>query len=305
MFKLKKINFLKFGIMVSCFLFFFFLVPVFASTNTVPRTEEELLISSDIVVTDMNRANILDTPAIQASEKIYDFADLYTDDEEKELYEQIIQYTEDYQFDAAIVTIHTNSKGTAKIYAEDFYDYNDFGFDDENSGILFLIDMDTREIYLLTTGKAISMYNDVRVEKILDSITPYISSKKYTEASQLFLTVMSNYMKEGSPKTNESRYAISDSGEISKSIPILGILIFSFIVTGIIIVVMAYYNKLVRVANSSREYLKKESVKIDKISDNFLGSNVVKIPISHNTGGGSSTSSGSSGISHGGGGRGF
>ena len=64
---------------------------------------------------------------------------------------------------------------------------------------------------------------------------------------------------------------------------------------------------MVRKAVSSRQYLVKDSVKINLIKETFLGTSVHKSARvqSSSGGGGSSTSSGSSGTSHGGGGRSF
>ena len=70
-------------------LFSFCIVPVSASTNTFSRTEDNLLVSSDITVTSQNIDNILNTPAVDASEKVYDFAELLTLSEEEKLYHQV------------------------------------------------------------------------------------------------------------------------------------------------------------------------------------------------------------------------
>ena len=57
-------------------------INVFASTNTYTRTNDNLLVPEDVTVTSNNINDILKTPAVFSSEKIYDFADLYTDNEE-------------------------------------------------------------------------------------------------------------------------------------------------------------------------------------------------------------------------------
>ena len=123
---------------------FFNMNVVFASTNTKVRSEDDYLVSSNINITDENKDDILLTPAVDASEKIYDFADLFTDEEEVLLYNKVIQYINSYQMDLAIVTIDTNNKADARSYADDFYDYNDFGNNDSRDGLLFLIDMQNR-----------------------------------------------------------------------------------------------------------------------------------------------------------------
>ena len=63
-----------------------------ASTLTYNRTEEDLLITKDITITEYRKQDILNTPAVNAEEKIYDFAELFTEEEEKDLYNSIEKY---------------------------------------------------------------------------------------------------------------------------------------------------------------------------------------------------------------------
>lgn len=279
--------------------------PVFASTNIKTRTEDDYLTPSYIEVTENNKRAILETPAVDASEKIYDFAELLTTEEELEIYQKVSEFIQSTKLDLAIVTIQENNKGYAKEYAQDFYDYNSFGMDSLHSGILFLVDMDTREIYMATTGKAIDLYNDERIESIISAISGYFSDKNYTDGIIKFVTIIDNYDKLGLPSNNDNSYVIESDGAFSRKIPWFIFLFCPVIMTVIVMGILIYKNKLVRKATSSKEYLKKDSVKIELESDKFLGSNVVRIPISHSSSGGSSTSSGSSGISHGGGGGKF
>ena len=85
--------------------------------------------------------------------------------------------------------------------------------------------------------------------------------------------------------------------------------ILNSIIGGIIIFIMISMNKMVNVATSSKEFLNKETMKIDDISETFLGSHVSKTPKSSSSSGGSrggtSISRGSSGHNHGGMGRKF
>ena len=296
-------------LLLMFFLFCFSVVPVSASTNTFVRTEDNLLISPNITVTSYNLDNILNTSAVDASEKVYDFADLLTPSEEEEIYDCVQDFIEKTNFDLAIVTISENNKSSAMEYADDFYDYNDFGIDSEYSGLLFLIDMDIREIYVSTTGKAISMYSDYRIDKILDAIYQDFSNKKYFNGITKFVTILRNYDTIGLPSNKDSMYEIKDNGEIARIFPWLIVLGIPFSITAIVIGIMVYKNKLVRVATSSREYLDKDSLKIKILSDRLLSTNTVVTPIyttNGSTGGGrSSRHSGSSGRSHGGGGHRF
>ena len=212
--------------------------------------------------------------------------------------------------DLAIVTISENNKLNAREYADDFYDYNGFGTDSEHSGVLFLVDMDTREIYMSTTGKAISLYSDYRIDMTLDAISQEFSNQNYYQGITKFVTILKNYDTIGLPSNKDSKYAIGDDGEVYREFPWLIVLGVPFAITAIVIGVMIHKNKLVRAATSSREYLDKDYLKINTVSDRLIFTNTVAVPRStgssgSSSGGGSSRHSGSSGRSHGGGGHRF
>ena len=280
-------------------LFIFNITLVSASTNTNTRTEDNYLINDWIEVTDSNRGNILNTPSVNADEKIYDFADLYTDSEETSLYNKVNSYIQSYNMDLVIVTINSNNKSSPQEYADDFYDYNDFGISSNRDGILFLIDMQNREIYMSTTGTAIEMYNDYRINEALDSVYTYMSDEEYYEGTSNYINIIRDYASSGFPKNNNS----SNSDVLQ---PIVTAMIISLFITIIIMVILINKNKLVRKATTAEEYLNKESVNIKRISDILISSNTTKHKIEHNSSsGGSSTHCSSSGGSHGGGGHRF
>jgi len=297
----KIVNILYFILIFVCFLH----IDVYASTNTRERTEGNYLVPDYVTVTENNREAILSTPSVDSSEKVYDFANLFSDSEEQLLYNQVTDYINTYNMDLAIVTISNNNKYSAKEYSMDFYDYNSFGISDNHDGVLFLIDMDTREIYMTTTGDAINMYNDYRIDSILDSVYMYMSDSEYYQGANKFIDKLAYFANLGYPSSGDS-YSRYEPRTLS-NMPYIPILIFSIAATAIIIIVLVNKNKLVNKAVAAKEYLVKDSVSIQLISDTFLGRSISKVARSHDSGGsgGSSISSGSSGISHGGGGHKF
>lgn len=288
-------------------------INVNASTNTYDRTEENLLVPDYVEVTERNKSNILLTPAVNAEEKIYDFADIYSSSDEDYLYTQVSNFIKETNLDLAIVTISYNNKHNTAMYADDFYDYNSFGLDENRSGLLLLVDMDSRRLYLSTTGDAINIYTDDRVNNIMSNIFTYFSNKDYYTATEIFINYAKSYTEVSSGE--DSHYVFSEDGKITKSrkgILVAGI--FAIIITVISILVMASKNRLAKVASSSIGFLRKDTLNVKVVADNFLGSSVTKTRIDndsssgghhHSSGGGSSTHIGSSGISHGGGGHRF
>lgn len=287
--KMKKI--LKITL-VMLTIFTLNIVPVYASTNTKERTEDNYLVEDWVTVTEDNKNNILTTPAIDATEKVYDFADLFTDEEEQQLYTKITNYINEYNLDLAVVTIDENNK-TPREYADDFYDYNDFN---QQGGILFLIDMDNRKIYMSTTGEAIKMYNDYRINTALDEVYTYMSDEEYYEGTSSYIDKISDYAKKGVPTSNNEEKSLTSSIFMSLLIGLIG--------TAIIMVILIFKNRMVKKATTAREYLNKNSIKIQNMGEILISSNTTKHEIDHSSSG-SSTHTGSSGSSHGGGGHSF
>lgn len=245
--------------------------------------------------------------------KIYDFANLLTEQEENNLFGRAINFTTVYNLDLVFVTIDKNYTN-AQNYADDFYDYNNFGIGNTYDGLLVLIDMDTREFYISTTGQAILIYNDYRINSILDDMTYDIQNGNYYAALSTSMTSISNFAAKGIPQENSDSY-IDDNGDYiyieHKEYPLLPFLIISIITSTIILIIYINKNKLVKKAYEASSYIEKDKRAIKNLGDIFLTTHTSRIRIntdsssSFSSGGSSSTHRSSSGRSHGGGGRRF
>ena len=143
-------------------------INVSASTNTYDRnTLDNYGVNKNIDNIDSKLSYIMKTKKVDATEKIYDFADILTDEEEQKLKEQIDQFINNNNMDMVIVTdsfAYTNDSQN-EAYADDFYDYNDFGMTFEyNSGVLLLRNANPSDPYyhMSTTGNAQLYLNDSR-----------------------------------------------------------------------------------------------------------------------------------------------
>ena len=281
---------------------------VFASTNTTPRTSEDLRVDSWVTVTNENRDNILSTPSVNAEEKIYDFANLYTDEEEKEIYNSILKFIDERKLDLVVVTIDKNPKGSAMVYADDFYDYNSFGLNETRDGVLFLVDMDTRELWISGTGEGKNKYDDQKINMILDETFQDFSNKQYYNGTLNVIKTMDSYYDLG--YNNYEEYESKTYVDYLKEI-----LIATGIVTIIVMIILVNKNKMVTVATSSREYLDKDTKQVKLVKNQLIDRHVVKSEIvhydsnnHHSSGGGFSGGGGhisSSGSFHSGGGHRF
>ena len=119
-------------------------------------------------------------------------------------------------------------------YADDFYDYNFF----KENGSLFLIDMDTRNIWISTKGKAITIYTDEKINNINENIYKYFSDEKYNEGITKFIELFKEY--ESDKKYNAIKK------EQNKGKYIIISLVVSTLITLIIMIILVTKNKLVQ-----------------------------------------------------------
>lgn len=278
-----------------------------ASTNTFERTSDNLRVPDKINYKSSMYNNVITTPAIDASEKVYDFADLFTDSEEQEIYEEVINFITETSLDLAIVTTNSNIKNSTMEYADDFYDYNDFQID----GLVYVIDMQNREFYISTVGTAILYYDDYRIEEALSSMDNAMHSGNYKNSVDILVSKLTTYYNLGYSTTN-NKYTISN-GKVVYKTPYSTFIILSLIVSIILTVILVKRNKPVKLSQESSMYLVKDGIKITNTSINLINSSPVHRwrrsnesgPGFGNGGGGSSHHTSSSGMSHGGGGHKF
>lgn len=221
---------------------------------------------------------------VNTSLKIYDYANLYTDDEEKELYNTITKIIDKYDTDVAIATIISNPKSTTRQFAEDFYDDNNFGKGSDKEGLILVIDMENREYYIVTTGETMKIINDYRIESILDIMESNMKAGNYYEAASSFLKETKNY------------YSYHKYGH---PLVWIGALVAAIIFAIIRLNIEKKKLKLINDSLEASNYLIDQT--IEQQNDDLVNTHTRVYYRSSSSGGGS----GGGGGSHGGGGRSF
>ena len=292
--------------------------PVYTPKNTTEQIDAKgynyFCDSGNTKLEPCNDGNIR-IPVVDTSKKVYDFGDYLTDDEESRLREKINTYIDKYNMDLVFVIIKTNPYGVSdyftQVYSQDFYDYNGFGVGNTKDGTIVLIDMDNRYPFITTTGNAILVYDDQRINSIHDRAYDYLASESFFDAFNSYLSGLSSYADSGIPDSNKY-FCIDDSGnyykckEAPKSVNWTIATASGIILTLIIVLIHLSKYKGIKLATNANYYLKNSTITNSK--DNFLTTFTSRVKIQRDSGGsgghggGSSISHGSSGTSHGGGG---
>ena len=126
--------------------------------------------------------------------RLVDYAGLLEDDEAETLEEKLDQISEDYDCDVVIVTEESIDGADPMAYADDFYDYNDYGMGDDNSGILLLLTMSERKWKMSTHGDAIRIFTDAGQEYMSDKFVSSLTDGDYYEGFTEFADLCEEFI---------------------------------------------------------------------------------------------------------------
>lgn len=249
-------------------------------------------------------------PVFAAGElpRLVDDADLLTNSEESELLELLDEISERQEVDVVVVTVDSLDGESPMAFADDFYDYNGYGFGANADGVLLLVSMEDRDWYISTTGYGITAFTDAGLDYIADAFLSDLSEGEYLDAFKTYAGLCDTFIsqaKTGNPY--DVGNMPKESFHIGKNIAIsFGIgIVLALIITG----VMAGQLKSVRKQAAADKYIKRDSMKVTQSSDLFLYKHTERHakPKESSSGGhgGSSTHHSSSGRSHGGSGGKF
>lgn len=283
---------------------------------TIRNEENNFGINKKWMKTDSNTTNIMQTPYVDSSLKIYDFAGILKEEEITNLKTQIDAFKNLSGMDIVILTIDMPYSYDSKneVVAADFYDYNDFGIDTEKyDGVLFLRNNYSSDRYynIYTFGKAQLYFDYYRCEYILDHVYPDISTGRYLSGFSTFINDLTNYYNRG--KALDKGYDLDENGFVIEvheyTFPLIPACIIATIVATIAIVIMVKKNKMIKKAYEANDYLDEGSITYRKKSQHLVSSHTTHYTVSSSSGsgysgggGGGHSHSGSSGGGHGGGG---
>lgn len=258
-------------------------------------------------INDSNMGNVLRTPLVDSSKKIYDFSDVLTDTEEEELRIMAEEFQERFKTELVIITYNLPyyADEENEDFAADFYDYNDFGMDYElyDGIVLFRNTYDEDPYYdMYTFGEAQLYFNQARYDAILDDIYNDLHSENYLEGFASFISLVTTKYESGKPSSmkdyalnkngiiyNTKTHKLDANGNIVKKYnpPILLGLIIAAAVSAITVGIMIKKNKMVRKATAAGVYLDKSSIDYTVMRDIYRGSHVSSYTVNTSSGGSS------------------
>ncbi|MCI8306617.1 MAG: TPM domain-containing protein [Lachnospiraceae bacterium] len=240
--------------------------------------------------------------------RLVDEAGLLSGDEQEKIRGKLDSVSEKQKFEIVIVTMDSIGASYPEDFADDYYDYHNYGYNDSRDGILLLVSMEDRDWHISTTGYGVTAVTDAGIEYLSDRFLPDLSNGNYAAAFDTFIDDCDRFVTHA---RNDKPY---DEGNMPKTYNALlivgGSVLAGLIIAIIVVSVFMGQLKSVRARKTAAEYIVTGSMKVEDSRDIYLYSNVTKRArpkqtSSSSSGGGSRTHRSSSGRSHGGGGGKF
>lgn len=240
-----------------------------------------------------------------------DSSHLLSSVEAEEITASLERVSEKYNFDVVIVTNDSLGYKSAESFADDYYDENGYGRDEDFSGILLLVSMGERDWAISTCGLGTYYFGDYDIDAIADMILGDLSDGKYATAFEKYISCVENTLEYYA--THDDGYIYDDyhNGYGSQESEGMGIgskilvsLVIGAIVGFISVGAMKSSMKTVRQNSAASNYVVRDSLNVRCANEFFLYRNVSRTPRQteqsrpQNRGGTTHTSS--SGRSHGG-----
>ena len=287
----------------------FYSIPVLAAETEYVVAEPENIIADTAAMMSWEEGEMAspeetganNTILLQEKTRVVDMAALLSDSEESSLLFKLDEISERQQFDVVVVTVGSLDGKTPTAYADDFYDYNGYGFGAEYDGVLLLVSMEERDWSISTCGYGITALTDAGQEYISENFIPQLSSGDYAGAFNTFADLCDEFVTQAK---NKNPY---DVGNMPKGPLPLGRNLIIALVSGLLVAlvgtgIMKGQLKSVHAKAAAGDYMKKGSLNIRESRDTFLYKHTDRRakPKESSSSGGSSTHTSSSGRTHGG-----
>ena len=137
--------------------------------------------------------------------RMNDSAEVLTEDEDNELEASLEELSVRQSFDVVIATIESLESvdyDSMEAYADDLYDFCQFGYGSDMDGVLLLVSVGDRKWHISTCGYGITAFTDAGIQYLGEQMTPFMADGDYAGAFRTFVQWADDYVtaaREGHP----------------------------------------------------------------------------------------------------------
>ena len=242
--------------------------------------------------------------------RMNDSANVLTEDEDNELEASLEELSVRQNFDVVIATIESLESvdyTSMEEYADDLYDFCQFGYGADRDGVLLLVSVGDRKWHISTCGYGITAFTDAGIQYLGQQMTPFMADGDYAGAFRTFVQWSDTYIdaaRVGHP------YDVKNLPREPLSLMYLFLAVgIGIVLAWVVVHVMKSQLRSVAFQENAASYVREGSMKLTNSRELFLYRDVHRTEHveakDSDSSGGSSTHTSSSGTTHGGGGGSF
>ena len=241
--------------------------------------------------------------------RMNDSAEVLTEDEDNELEASLEELSVRQSFDVVIATIESLESvdyDSMEAYADDLYDFCQFGYGSDMDGVLLLVSVGDRKWHISTCGYG-TAFTDAGIQYLGEQMTPFMADGDYAGAFRTFVQWSDTYIdaaRAGHP------YDVNNLPREPLSLMYLFLALgIGLVLAWVVVHVMKSQLRSVAFQENAASYVREGSMNLTNSRELFLYRDVHRTERPKESrssdSGGSSTHTSSSGTTHGGGGGSF
>lgn len=149
---------------------------------------------------------------------VVDDANLFSAAEKSALQTKINAIVEKYKFDVVLHTTLDIGDSDVRTYAVNYYDSNGYGISENRDGLIFMLNMDSREYYTATSGYGVAAFTSSGIKEAGSAMSADLSSGKYFDAFSTYLEyvdkILSSYQN-GEPYEGTTQQPVTVEASVS------------------------------------------------------------------------------------------
>ena len=140
-------------------------------------------------------SDIPEIPTERQKPLLVDEAGLLSEEESSTLINKLEEISQRQENEVAVVTVNSLEGKTAEAYADDYYDYNGYGYGENDDGLLLLVSMGEREWAITTYGYCHTVaFTDAGLDYISSEFRSKLSSGEYAKAFECFADLCDDFL---------------------------------------------------------------------------------------------------------------
>ncbi|HZK43067.1 MAG TPA: TPM domain-containing protein [Syntrophomonadaceae bacterium] len=229
-------------------------------------------------------------------ELVGNWAGLLTDQESLELNELAMDISEEYQCEVSIAMMEYIEDDDVAEFANLFYEEYDYGYGADNSGLMLMLVMDSRDYALIAHGDGNTAFTDHGKDVLLEKhLLPLLAEDKYYDAFLIYLNKTAEFLQMAENGTPFDVETDEENAQTSIWVKLAIVILIPLLIAGIVCLIWMRKMKTAVSERAARNYMSDGGLQLTKETDTFLNKTETRTRIEKKPpGGGTSIGSGGS-----------